>query len=125
MKNFRYIFLLFILAGTFSSCYYDIEEELYPAYSLNSCDTTDISFAQDIEPMLRTACYTCHGSGIGLGNVTLEGYSNLQTYISNGSLLGSVEHSAGFSAMPKGGTKMSDCSISILKVWIRQGASNN
>ena len=107
------------------SCYYDIEEELYPAYNSNSCDTINIGYAKDIEPILRNSCYTCHGSGINLGNVTLEGYASLQSYIADGSLLGSTEHNSEFSPMPKGGTKLNDCSLNKMKVWLRDGAITN
>lgn len=125
MKNLFSIVLLSILAFSLSSCYYDIEEELYPAYSANSCDTSNITYAKDIQPMLQSACYSCHGTGIGLGNVTLEGFANLQAYIADGSLIGSVDHDAGFSPMPKGGTKFSDCNITKIKIWVREGAPNN
>ena len=125
MKNIIYIFLLGIISISLSSCYYDVEEELYPAYALNVCDTVNLTYAQDIEPILQNACYTCHGIGIGLGNVTLEGFENIQAYIADGSLIGSVEQAAGFSPMPKGGTQLSDCHINKIKIWIRQGASNN
>ncbi len=125
MKNLFSAFLLSITIISLSSCYYDIEEELYPAYSTNACDTIDITYAQDIQPMLQNSCYSCHGTGIGLGNVTLEGYANLQPYIADGSFVGSVEHGSGFSAMPKGGTKLANCSIDKIKIWVRQGASNN
>ncbi len=125
MRNLIHIFLLGIIGLSLSACYYDVEEELYPAYASNACDTVDLTYALDIVPILQNACYTCHGIGIGLGNVTLEGFENLQSYIADGSLVGSVEQAAGYSPMPKGGTKLSDCNINKLKIWIQQGASNN
>jgi len=117
--------LTFASLMTLGSCYYDIEEELYPAYNSNDCDTSNVGYTKDIEPLLRNACYTCHGAGINLGNVTLEGYGSLQPYIADGSLIGSVEHNSEFSPMPKGGTKLSDCNIKKMQVWINEGAINN
>lgn len=125
MKNFSYIILFYILVGSLGSCYYDIEEELYPAYATNLCDTSNLSYSKDIEPLLSRACYNCHGAGVDLGNVTLEGYSSLETYINDGSLIGSIKQSGGFSSMPKGGTKFNECSTNKVAVWIRQGALNN
>lgn len=111
--------------ASLSSCYYDIEEELYPSYSNQACDTLNMSYSQHIEPILANNCNSCHGTGIGLGNVTLGSFSNLQTYINNGSLMGSIEHAAGYSPMPKGGTKLTDCNIAKFRAWINQGAINN
>lgn len=125
MNKLLITYLSAIIIFTLSSCYYDIEEELYPNSASNTCETTNLSYSQDIDPILRSACYSCHGFGIGLGNVTLEGFSNLQAYINDGSLIGSVDHGQGFSPMPKGGTKLSDCSINKIKVWVNTGASNN
>jgi len=128
IEDMKKIISMFIIAGIYAglaSCYYDIEEELYPSFAASNCDTLNISFSQDIEPILINTCYTCHGSGIGLGGVTLEGFSNLQNYIADGSLLGSIEHSSGFTAMPSGGNKLGACSINKFRAWINQGAINN
>ncbi len=125
MKNLLSVLLLTATVGSLNSCYYDIEEELYPAYSTNTCDTVNVSYSQIIQPLLNSACNSCHGTGIGLGNVTLGVYSDLQPYIASGSLLGSVEHTSGFSPMPKGGNPLSDCSTAMLRAWINQGALNN
>ena len=125
MKNLNTILLLLLLLGSLDSCYYDIEEELYPAYANSVCDTNNVTYVKDIEPLIRNNCLACHGTGIGLGNITLETYNDLQPYIQNGALLGSMEHQAGYSPMPKGGTKLSQCSISLLKSWISKGSLNN
>ncbi|REJ81158.1 MAG: hypothetical protein DWQ44_11685 [Bacteroidetes bacterium] len=110
---------------TLNSCYYDVQEELYPTEFYNKCDTGTVTYSEDIVPILQNVCYSCHGTGVGLGGVTLEPYTALASYITDGSLLGSVTHQQGFSPMPKGGGKISDCNISKLREWIRQGAANN
>jgi hypothetical protein len=43
----------------------------------------------------------------------------------NGKLYGAVNHSPGYSPMPKGGTKLSACNISKIKAWIDGGSLNN
>ncbi len=46
--------MLFILGLSISGCYYDSEEALFPALP-GSCDTTDVSYAEDIVPILFEA----------------------------------------------------------------------
>jgi hypothetical protein len=36
-------------------------------------------------------------------------------------MLGALRGTAGFSAMPQGGTKLSDCDISKVEKWINSG----
>jgi len=49
-------------------CYYDNEEELYPGSGSLACDTTGVTYAADIMPIVSTKCALsgCHASG-GLG----------------------------------------------------------
>ncbi len=39
--------------------------------------------------------------------------------------MGSVDHLPGYPAMPKGGTKLSDCKLTQIRKWIAAGAPNN
>lgn len=107
-----------------TGCYYDNEEELYPDQN-QACGTVTVSYANDIAPLIQNNCLTCHSAAANMGSVTLEGYTNAKTYAGNGKLYGVVSHSPGYSPMPKGGTKLSDCSIAIIKRWIDDGAPNN
>jgi uncharacterized membrane protein len=91
-----------------------------------SCDTTTtISFSNHIQPIINNACLGCHTTISSSGNIALETYAEILTQVTNGKLIGSVKHLVGFSPMPKGNTKLSDCSIAQLEKWIAQGAPNN
>jgi len=125
MKNIvRYIMMLIAGAMMLTSCYYDNEEELYPDQN-KACGTAAVSFTNDVQPLIQNNCLTCHSAAANMGSVTLEGYSNLKTYATNGKLYGVITHSPGYSPMPKGGQKLSDCNIAIIKRWIDDGAPNN
>ena len=90
------------------------------------CDTLTIaSFSNHIQPIIQTACVGCHTSSAPQGNIALETYAQIQTQLSNGKLMGSIKHEIGFSPMPRGGNKLSDCNIAKLEKWIAQGAPNN
>jgi hypothetical protein len=75
--------------------------------------------------MLENRCYKCHGEGLNLGNVTLEGYDNLRRFVDNGRFFGAVRHEAGFSPMPQNEMMLSDCNITKIEAWIAEGAPNN
>lgn len=120
-----------LLVGTsfcMSSCYKDNEEELYPTVS--TCDTVSVSYSGKIAGIIQTSCLGCHSNAsapVSGGGIALEGHANLSGYISNNQarFIGTIEHTSGFSAMPKGGGKLDDCKISQLKKWISDGAQNN
>ena len=107
-----------------ASCTYNNEEELYGNLT-GECDTTAVSYAADIVPVLQSNCYGCHSQATTFGGVNVEGYSRAKTLADNGRLLGSVSHAAGFSAMPKNGSKLPDCEINKIRSWINAGSPNN
>jgi hypothetical protein len=106
----------------FTSCYYDVEENLYPK---NECVTTNLSFVADIQPILERNCYACHSAAANTANVTLEGHSQLLHQISNGRLLGAIRHDQGYTPMPQGAPKLIACDIAKIEQWVNDGAPNN
>ena len=119
--NLKLTFLIIFLFSM-ASCYYDVEEILYPPVD---CETLDMSYDLNIEPILDQNCYVCHSAAANQGGISLEGYSSLKIYINNGRLLGAIRHDAGFSQMPQGAPKLLDCDISKIEAWIDDGALNN
>lgn len=118
----KYLSLAIIALVLLAGCYYDVEEELYPSIE---CDTIDMSYQNDILPIIQDNCYRCHDQANNFGNVTLEGYDNLKTYVNNGKLLGAIKHEAGFSFMPRNEAPLLDCQIAKIEQWINKGALNN
>lgn len=122
MKKLTLIFGSFLLMIIFTQCYYDKEDILYGE---EMCLTENMSYTNDIVPILETHCLTCHNQGSNFGNVTLEGHSNLQIFANNGRLLGAITHMEGFSPMPQGNPQLSSCQIEKISAWITQGTLNN
>ena len=112
-------FLLF-----FTGCSKTSEDKL--AGNL-SCDTTNVSYAGGVVPILQSICYDCHGNGntSGSGGILLEGYTNLKVYADNGYLAGNVSHAPGYVGMPYGLPKLPDCEVNTILAWVHQGAHNN
>lgn len=111
-----------LLTGTLflTGCYYDVESELYPKDPNQTCDTQNVGYAARIEPLIRSNCYTCHaGNAVAGGNIMLEGYENLKN-VDGDRLYKAIAHT-GPSPMPKGGSKLPDCDIAVIKKWIDSG----
>ncbi|RME94840.1 MAG: hypothetical protein D6772_14025 [Bacteroidetes bacterium] len=120
----RYVCLL--LVSSLTACYYDNEEELFQFVEEVDCSAVvRATFSADIEPLLITHCIRCHRNGREDGNVNLEGYDRVKPYVQNGALIGTVNHEAGWPAMPPSGVKLPPCDIEKIRLWIADGAPNN
>lgn len=115
------------ISVSFTSCYYDVEQQLYPKPTDNgiNCDTSNATFSAKIYPLIQSKCNSCHSTAISSGGVSLEGYNNVSAARQNGTLMGTINHSNGYNAMPQGAAKLSECEIAILNTWINAGALNN
>lgn len=91
----------------------------------SGCDTTMVSFANDVNPILKNHCVSCHGGTNPNGGVGLTTYADIAKVANNGRLLGSIAWSDGFAKMPLGGDQLPDCNINTVQAWIDQGAKNN
>lgn len=91
----------------------------------NTCDTANMKYAANVVPIISSFCYGCHGNGAASGGISLDSYAKLKTQADNGNLLGSITHTAGFTPMPLGATKLSDCDINKIRSWINHGTLNN
>jgi cytochrome c5 len=114
-----------IIAGL-TGCYYDKAEILYPAGS-STCDTTAAStFNGSVLPILNNNCKSCHGAPAVAGaGIILDSYAGVKAQVDNGKLMGDLNQTAGFNAMPLGGSKLSACDLAIVQRWINAGAQNN
>ena len=110
---------LAFLAGFFlSSCYYDNEEELYPT---ETCDLTEITFNQDIKPIIENNCALsgCHVPGTG--RVDYTRFQGLQIAVNDGRI---KQRAVVQRSMPPGGP-LNGCEIKKIEKWLANGALNN
>ena len=122
MRIIQHIYIFLLIGMFLSGCYYDVESELYPS---SECSTSDMSYQNDILPLIDVACYQCHDAANNFGGITLEGYAALKTFADNGQLVGVIKHESGFSPMPQGSPKLLDCEIEKVEAWIEQGTKDN
>lgn len=91
----------------------------------SGCDTTVFSYAAAVAPILQTNCNGCHSGSSASAGIRLEQHNEALAQVQNGKLMGSIQHKAGFKAMPYGGGKLNDCEIRIIEKWVEDGAPNN
>jgi hypothetical protein len=89
------------------------------------CDTTNVTFAGTIWPLMQTWCTGCHTGNNAGGNIHIENYSDVVAIANNGSLMGTINHETGYIAMPKNSDKLSDCLIAEIRIWIEDGTPDN
>ena len=130
MKKLMIVAGIFLLFG---SCYNDKFDKLYPAPAVVvTCDTTAVSFANDIMPILTANCNIaggCHdaaGSAVS-GYDFSGGYDIFHFQAKTDILINDINGtpSAGHNAMPKNLPKISQCDINKMTAWVNQGALNN
>lgn len=102
-----------------------------------AADTAEVSFAEEIMPMLKARCVECHGSE-DADPVRLEAGLNLTSYehVMLGSEFGSVVEPGDADGsmmivliedgdMPEEGDPVTPEELAKLRTWITEGAKNN
>lgn len=130
MKYVKTAVLPFFVCLVWMGCSKSNEEDLNNNNGGNNnpggCNTTNVKYSTDIAPLIQANCFSCHSNATAsTSGISLEGHANLKAKVTDGSLLGAISHAAGFSPMPQGGAKLSDCNINRIKAWIDAGALNN
>ncbi|MCG8327610.1 MAG: hypothetical protein MI974_07990 [Chitinophagales bacterium] len=90
-----------------------------------ACDTDNVSFVNDLQPILNNTCVGCHSGSAPAGGIILGDYDGVKVVVDDGRLLGAINWESGFSSMPQGGEQLSDCVIDQFTAWINDGALNN
>ena len=122
MNNRLLIFSCVCLAMIWTSCANNVEEDLYPP---STCDTTNVTYSLTVAPIINQNCSACHGGDEPTSGIPLDAYDHLKAQVDDERLLGAIRHEEGFSAMPQGAPKLSDCSILKIEKWVAEGAQNN
>ncbi len=100
----------------------------------------DISFRQDVIPLIKDHCIACHsvgGEGYTKSGLDMASYNGLmrgtkygpvvvQGASTSSTLMRLIEHKADPSiAMPYHQSKLPEDHITIIRTWVDQGAKNN
>ena len=124
MKSLKFLMMIFAGGILVTSCYYDNEEDLYPNANV-PCDSTSVSYKNDVDPILQSKCVNCHNANNPGGGYQFDSYSETKKSVDNSRLLGTIQFEAGYSPMPKGGNIMPICELGTFRNWVSEGALNN
>jgi hypothetical protein len=119
----RFSFLFYGLLSL-NACTFDNEETLFKDLVCPEINEP-VTYSGFVKPLLEKRCVSCHSSALASGSVNVENYEKLIAHIENNSFLGAIRHSPGFTPMPKGEAKLSDCDIKKLESWINAGYAEN
>ena len=122
----KHLLLLTGILFLSSGCYYDNEVDVYPFIN-QQCDTTNVTYSQTIAPIMSANCNNCHNGTTPNGNpsVITSTYDGLKVVAENGKLYNSVFWVDGKHNMPSGGSKLSECDLTKINIWLRDGAKDN
>jgi len=107
-----------VLSGM-QSCYYDVEEELYPD-GLSNCDTLAVTYTSRINALTSTSCAIsgCHTGVAPSAGLFLNTYQQVKSIADDGRLLQRVVIDR---SMPPAGP-LPDCDRAAIEDWINAGA---
>lgn len=90
-----------------------------------ACDTTPVTYALTVAPLLQQRCTRCHAGALPAGGVALGTYAQAKAIAADGRLLGTVNHDPGYPPMPQGAPQLAACDLAQLRAWVAAGAPNN
>lgn len=88
---------------------------------IGPCDTSNITFAGVIYPIIENSCKSCHSGE----TITFNSYTDVKAKVDDGMLYCAITHGQDCAAMPKNAAPLSACKIKLIKKWIDSGAPNN
>ncbi len=90
-----------------------------------ACDTTNVTYATHVWPLIQTNCTGCHsGANPGAGTF-LTDHQTIAAAAATGKLYGSVAHLSGYAPMPKNATQLDECDLAAIRIWIENGTPND
>ena len=113
--KYTYLAFLFIFAA--------ISFSVISCETEDPCETEGLTYTNFAQDLLSSNCSNaaCHGAGTTT-TFEMSDYATTSAAVAFNRIVGSINHTDGFSAMPKGGTKLADCDIDKLTAWINDGA---
>jgi len=111
-----------------------------PPKAKSICDDMALTYTKDIKPLLDAYCVYCHNTQKKSNGIDLSSYEWVKEEAGKDRFMGSIEHKAGYSPMPRmlytkpigpapgppsspmaKITKLSDSTIQVINCWIENG----
>ena len=124
MLRMNQISILVLTLLMVNGCSWENEETLFPETGI--CDTIDVSYNEDIVPILSVNCYSCHSNAnapdFAFG-IAFEDYADVSA--SSRLILGAIRYEGGFPAMPQNRDQLDSCQINTFEAWFNAGTPDN
>jgi len=89
------------------------------------CDSNNFAYSSAIQPLVEKYCTGCHSGATPQGNLSLTSYDAVKSAVLSKNLVKCIKYEPGFSGMPKGGLKLSDCQVRQVEKWVAANMPNN
>ncbi|MBL7813606.1 MAG: hypothetical protein JNL70_01285 [Saprospiraceae bacterium] len=88
-----------------------------------TCTGTTPTYTADIKAIMDASCAIsgCHNASSKADGYDLSTYAGTSSAAGKNAFLGSVQHKSGYDAMPKGGSKLSDATLTKIACWVQNG----
>jgi len=86
------------------------------------CETTGMTYTSNIKALIDASCATAGCHVPGTATFPMDSWDGVVAAVSFGRISGAINHTMGFSPMPKGGSKLDQCSIDQIDAWLDDGA---
>ena len=88
----------------------------------SSCDTTTVTYSNQITAIMTANCISCHSGSSAQKGILLDSYANVKANMDNGNILSAVQ---GITLqMPPGG-QITNCEMRQLEIWKATGETQN
>lgn len=114
--------IILISVGLSNCSYNNIEDR---DGNSNVCDTSAVTFSEDIQMLISQNCGGCHNNASASGGLNLKGHQNISASALSGAIMDRTTRSLGDPLLMPPGQPLSDCDQSKLRTWINEGAPNN
>lgn len=89
------------------------------------CDTTNVTYAGTIVPLVQQRCLGCHSGGSPSGDLNFDNWLTLNAVADDGRLRWAVTHDPQGVPMPPSAPQLPPCEVRKFILWIEAGAPNN
>ncbi len=86
------------------------------------CDTSNVTYALSIQPLISAKCQGCHSGANPQGGLLLTNYNQISTSALFGNMLDAVQHTGSVTPMPFNSAQLPQCEIELIRIWIENGA---
>lgn len=89
------------------------------------CDTTDVSFQDDVFPIVSLYCTSCHSGSDPDAGILLTNYDNISSEALSGTMMDAINWTGSVEPMPYESDQLPECYLNLIQIWVDNGALDN